>query len=132
MGGAAAAGGGREEVGGSGGPREFYEFVLPPVDIREDPSGPITVVADVPGFGMEDISVRVHGDLLTIRAERRSGGGGGEEARLGRAVSLQRPRRLDKTVRLPARIDGPAAESCTASCAGGVLTVSIPRARSAP
>ena len=132
MGGAAAAGGGREEVGGSGGPREFYEFVLPPVDIREDPSGPITVVADVPGFGMEDISVRVHGDLLTIRAERRSGGGGGEEARRGRAVSLQRPRRLDKTVRLPARIDGPAAESCTASCAGGVLTVSISRARSAP
>lgn len=132
MGGAAAAGGAGEEVGGSGGPREFYEFVLPPVDIREDPSGPITVVADVPGFGMEDISVRVHGDLLTIRAERRSGGGGGEEARRGRAVSLQRPRRLDKTVRLPARIDGPAAESCTASCAGGVLTVSISRARSAP
>lgn len=105
--------------------------MLPPVDIREDPSGPITVVADVPGFGMEDISVRVHGDLLTIRAERRNGGGE-EEARLGRAVSLQRPRRLDKTVRLPARVDGPAAESCTASCAGGVLTVSIPRARGAP
>lgn len=129
--GGAAPGGAREEVAGSGGPREFYEFVLPPVDIHEDPSGPITVVADVPGFGMEDISVRVHGDLLTIRAERRSSGGG-EEARRGRAVSLQRPRRLDKTVRLPARIDGPAAESCTASCAGGVLTVSIPRARSAP
>ena len=132
MGGAAAPGGaGEEGAGGAGGPREFYEFVLPPVDIREDPSGPITVVADVPGFGMEDISVRVHGDLLTIRAERRNGGGE-EEARLGRAVSLQRPRRLDKTVRLPARVDGPAAESCTASCAGGVLTVSIPRARGAP
>lgn len=108
-------------------PREFYEFVLPPVDIHEDQGG-LTVTADVPGFAMEDISVRVSGDLLTIRAERRGGDAG---TKGGRAVSLQRPRRLDKTVRLPARTGGPAAtaggEACTATCAGGVLTVRIPR-----
>ena len=99
--------------------REFYEFVLPPVDIREDAAG-LTVLADVPGFRMEDISVRVRGDLLTIRAE-----GGGGDGGDGRAVSLQRPRRLDKTVRLPvpAREEG----RCTATCADGVLTVRIPR-----
>ena len=100
--------------------------MLPPVDIHEDPSGPVTVVADVPGFGMEDISVRVSGDLLTIRAEKREKVG----ARPGKPVSLQRPRRLDKTVRLPgggwAKADAEAGQ-CTATCSGGVLTVTIPR-----
>ena len=109
-----------------GGSREFYEFVLPPVDIHEDPSGPVTVVADMPGFGMEDISVRVSGDLLTIRAEKRGGSDGG--AGPGRPVSLQRPRRLDKTVRLPGG-GGAEAGPCTATCSGGVLTVTIPRSR---
>lgn len=119
---------GRAAGGAGDTPREFYEFVLPPVDIHEDQGG-LTVTADVPGFAMEDISVRVSGDLLTIRAERRGGdwGAGGN-----RAVSLQRPRRLDKTVRLPARAGRAAAaaadkEACTATCAGGVLTVRIPR-----
>lgn len=109
----------------SGGSREFYEFVLPPVDIHEDPSGPVTVVADVPGFGMEDISVRVSGDLLTIRAEKRGGSDG--EAGPGKPVSLQRPRRLDKTVRLPAGGGTAGAGPCTATCSGGILTVTIPR-----
>ena len=117
-----AAGAGAAGDGADGRTIEFYEFVLPPVDIREDPSG-LTVLADVPGFGMEDISVRVRGDLLTIRAER---GGGGASGR-GRAVSLQRPRRLDKTVRLPHSAAG-AEGRCTAACADGVLTVRIPRA----
>ena len=123
-------GGGAGDAGeaNSGGSREFYEFVLPPVDIHEDPSGPVTVVADVPGFGMEDISVRVSGDLLTIRAEKRGGSDGG--AGPGKPVSLQRPRRLDKTVRLPgggwAKADAEAGQ-CTATCSGGVLTVTIPR-----
>lgn len=119
------AAGGAGEVNG-GGSREFYEFVLPPIDIHEDPSGPVTVVADVPGFGMEDISVRVSGDLLTIRAEKREKIGAGP----GKPVSLQRPRRLDKTVRLPgggwAEADAEAGQ-CTATCSGGVLTVTIPR-----
>lgn len=115
-----ATGGGAAGEGAGGTTIEFYEFVLPPVDIREDPSG-LTVLADVPGFGMEDISVRVRGDLLTIRAEK--GEGGGHEP--GRAVSLQRPRRLDKTVRLPYPAGGEG--RCTATCAGGVLTVRIPR-----
>lgn len=110
---------GGDDTAADGRTREFYEFVLPPVDIREDAAG-LTVLADVPGFRMGDISVRVRGDLLTIRAE-----GGGVDGVDGRAVSLQRPRRLDKTVRLPA----PAVEEgrCTATCADGVLTVRIPR-----
>ena len=101
---------------------EFYEFVLPPVDIRLGPSG-VVVVVDVPGFRKEDISLRVSGDLLTIRAERRRGGGGA-----GKPVLLQRPRRLDKTVRLPVRVAEGSEAARAATCADGVLTVSLSKA----
>ena len=114
--------------------REFYEFVLPPVDISVDASGRAVVVIDVPGFGIDDISVRVEGDLLTVRAERpeEEGAGKGDEpaaaAAAAAAVQLQRPRRLDKTIRLPVRAGAGARESCTARCADGVLTVIVPAA----
>ena len=115
--------------------REFYEFVLPPVDISVDASGRAVVVIDVPGFGIDDISVRVEGDLLTVRAERpeaEGAGKGGEPAAAAAAaaaaVQLQRPRRLDKTIRLPVRAGAGARESCTARCADGVLTVIVPAA----
>ena len=110
--------------------REFYEFVLPPVDISVDASGRAVVVIDVPGFGIDDISVRVEGDLLTVRAERPeaegAGKGGEPAAAAAEAVQLQRPRRLDKTIRLPVRAGAGARESCTARCADGVLTVTVP------
>ena len=114
--------------------REFYEFVLPPVDISVDASGRAVVVIDVPGFGIDDISVRVEGDLLTVRAEKpeaEGAGKGGEPAAAAAAaaaVQLQRPRRLDKTIRLPVRAGAGALESCTARCADGVLTVIVPAA----
>ena len=112
--------------------REFYEFVLPPVDISVDASGRAVVVIDVPGFGIDDISVRVEGDLLTVRAERPeaegAGNGGEPAAAAAAAAQLQRPRRLDKTIRLPVRAGAGARESCTARCADGVLTVIVPTA----
>ena len=128
--------GGRGKGAGGYETREFYEFVLPPVDISVDASGRAVVVIDVPGFGIDDISVRVEGDLLTVRAERpeaEGAGNGGEPATAAAAaaaaaVQLQRPRRLDKTIRLPVRASAGARESCTARCADGVLTVIVPAA----
>ena len=105
--------------------REFYEFVLPPVDVRVGPSG-TTIAIDVPGFKMSDIRLSLSGDLLTIRAEKQ--GEGGPEEGEGEAGSLQRPRRLDKTVRLPAGAASGGAGMCTAGYADGVLTVVIPTA----
>ena len=125
--------GGRGKGAGGYETREFYEFVLPPVDISVDASGRAVVVIDVPGFGIDDISVRVEGDLLTVRAERPEAGGAGKggepaAAAAAAAVQLQRPRRLDKTIRLPVRAGAGARESCTARCADGVLTVIVPAA----
>ena len=47
--------------------REFYEFVLPPVDIYED-GIELVVIVDLPGF-QKDIHVNISKDILTLRAK---------------------------------------------------------------
>lgn len=49
--------------------REFYEFVLPPVDIFEDGTE-LVIIVDLPGFQKKDIHVSISKDILTIRAKR--------------------------------------------------------------
>ena len=46
--------------------REFYEFVLPPVDIYED-GIELVVIVDLPGF--QKIYVNISKDILTLRAK---------------------------------------------------------------
>ena len=98
--------------------KEFYEFVLPPVDIHLEEGG-IRIVIDMPGFAKEDIELNLCGDLLSVRAQR-------EPAGLDTIVTSQRPGRIDKKIRLPiqGRPDEERIES--ARYADGVLTVVIP------
>jgi len=49
--------------------REFYEFVLPPVDIYEEGTE-LVIIVDLPGFQKKDIYVNISKDILTIRAKR--------------------------------------------------------------
>ncbi|MFZ0628230.1 MAG: Hsp20/alpha crystallin family protein, partial [Nitrososphaeraceae archaeon] len=49
--------------------REFYEFVLPPVDIYEDGTE-LVVIVDLPGFQKKDIHVNIAKDILTLREKR--------------------------------------------------------------
>jgi HSP20 family protein len=49
--------------------REFYEFVLPPIDIVED-ANDLVVTIDLPGFAKRDIKLRVTGNILSISAKR--------------------------------------------------------------
>ncbi|RNJ77433.1 MAG: Hsp20/alpha crystallin family protein [Nitrosopumilus sp. H13] len=98
--------------------REFYEFVLPPVDIHLEEGG-VRVIIDMPGFAKEDIELNLCGDVLTVRAQR-------EPADPDTMVTNQRPGRIDKKIRLPmqGRPDEEKIES--ARYADGVLTVTIP------
>ncbi|RNJ79401.1 MAG: Hsp20/alpha crystallin family protein [Nitrosopumilus sp. H8] len=98
--------------------REFYEFVLPPVDIHLEEGG-VRVIIDMPGFAKEDIELNLCGDVLTVRAQR-------EPADPDTMVTNQRPGRIDKKIRLPmqGRPDEEKIES--ARYADGVLTVVIP------
>ncbi|MDE0266240.1 MAG: Hsp20/alpha crystallin family protein [Thaumarchaeota archaeon] len=132
--------------------REFYEFVLPPIDmyVRDDS---LIVAADMPGFEKKDVSVTLRGRMLRIQAckEREAwldirggeGGHGGD----GEIICAQRPSFVDKKMRLPAAAafrprrgggdddDGAPAEgeekedkrqSPTAKYEKGVLTIVIP------
>ena len=49
--------------------REFYEFILPPVDmyLNEDS---LEVIIDIPGFAKKDIELTLCGDILSIKAQK--------------------------------------------------------------
>lgn len=96
--------------------REFYEFVLPPVDMRVT-SDQIQVTVDVPGFVKDQIKINMDGRILTVSAKR--------EKVKGLAYA-QRPNVIEKRIRLPARIRRGEEPECTAALQEGVLTISIP------
>ena len=101
--------------------REFYEFVLPPADILQTDSE-FVVIVDVPGFSREAIDVRLDANILRIRAEKKE-----DEDGADRLISAQRPRMLDKKIRLPADAQDLAESVGSARYDEGVLTVSVPR-----
>ena len=96
--------------------REFYEFVLPPIDIYlEDDQ--LVVVIDLPGFDKKDIKLTLHKNMLSIFAEK-------HESQKENIVCKQRPDMVDKKILLPAHIKEDTISS--AKFAQGVLTVKIP------
>ena len=74
--------------------REFYEFVMPAIDIIEEGSD-LIVTIDLPGFAKNDINLRVIGNVLYITAKR------GHTETLGTVYYRHRPLKIDKRVLLP-------------------------------
>ncbi|NDB46454.1 MAG: Hsp20/alpha crystallin family protein [Nitrososphaeria archaeon] len=96
--------------------REFYEFVLPPVDmILEDNSLAITI--DMPGFEKKDIKLSIHKNILSITAQK-------PESKAEGIIYKQRPNIIDKKILLPVHIEEDAVIS--AKLSQGVLTVKVP------
>ena len=83
--------------------REFYEFVLPPIDmyVRDDS---LIVVADMPGFEKKDVSVTLRGRMLRIQAckEREAWLDIKDDESDSEIICAQRPSFVDKKIRLPA------------------------------
>ena len=50
--------------------REFYEFVLPPIDMHLEDNN-LIVTIDIPGFNKEDIKLSIHRNVLSINAEKK-------------------------------------------------------------
>ncbi|MEX0764964.1 MAG: archaeal heat shock protein Hsp14 [Nitrosopumilaceae archaeon] len=98
--------------------REFYEFILPPVDMQLENDN-LIVTIDMPGFDKKDIKLRIHGNILSINAKR-------ETAHDGTIIWHQRPHVIDKKIRLP--IDVKEGEDAVGSAKylHGVLTLKIP------
>lgn len=100
--------------------REFYEFVLPPVDMHLDKDS-LKVVIDIPGFSKKDIKLVLCGDVLSIKAQKKAREDDDESL-----ISNQRPNILDKKIRLPIEIKQGEEQIDSARYEDGVLTLIIP------
>ena len=98
--------------------REFYEFVLPPVDMIEENDN-LIVKIDIPGFVKKDIKLSIHGNVLSINAKK-------DEGVTGTVIWKQRPDIIDKKIQLPMRIKEGEEQVDSAKYAEGVLTITIP------
>jgi HSP20 family protein len=98
--------------------REFYEFILPPVDmILQNDS--LVVTIDMPGFDKKEIKLRLNGNILSINVTR-------EDEVEGSIIWRQRPRFIDKKVRLPIEVKDDENPAASAKYRDGVLTLTIP------
>lgn len=100
--------------------REFYEFVLPPVDMQIDDNN-LTVTIDMPGFDKKDIKLKIQGNILSVNAKKNN-----TEQQSGTIIWKQRPNIIDKKIRLPIRIKEGEENVQSAKYADGVLTIQIP------
>ena len=103
--------------------REFYEFVLPPVDMYRNENN-LKVVIDIPGFNKEDIKLTLCKDILSIKAQKKVDGKESDAL-----ISNQRPNVIDKKIRLPIDIKQGEEKIETAKYENGVLTLIIHTAK---
>jgi len=100
--------------------REFYEFVLPPIDMYLTDDN-LKIVIDIPGFTKKDIELTLCGDILSIKAEKETKEKGSDSL-----ISNQRPNVIDKKVRLPIDIKQGEEKIESAKYEDGILTLIIP------
>ena len=98
--------------------REFFEFVLPPIDLCEENNN-LIVTIDIPGFDKSDIKVSMNGNVLSVNAEKK-------DDKDGSVIMKQRPRVIDKKMRLPITVKEGEEKVNSAKYADGVLTIEIP------
>ena len=99
--------------------KEFYEFILPPVDMVED-SNDLLVIIDLPGFNKNDITLRINKNVLSIKANKPD-----NEYR-GTVYLKHRPTKIDKIVILPFIVDDDEEITGTANYSDGIITLRIP------
>jgi HSP20 family molecular chaperone IbpA len=100
--------------------REFYEFVLPPVDMYLSDEN-LKVVIDIPGFTKKEIELSLCGNILSINAKKTI-----DEKEQESLISNQRPNVIDKKIRLPMEIKQGEEKIESAKYENGILTLIIP------
>jgi HSP20 family molecular chaperone IbpA len=99
--------------------KEFYEFILPPVDMVED-NNDLLVIIDLPGFNKNDITLRINKNVLSIKANKPD-----NEYR-GTVYLKHRPTKIDKKVILPFLVDEDEEITGTANYSDGIIMLRIP------
>ena len=100
--------------------REFYEFVLPPIDMHLNDEH-LKVIIDIPGFLKKDIELSLSGDILSIKAKKII-----DEKDSKTLISNQRPNMINKKIRLPIEIKEGEEKIESAKYENGVLVLIIP------
>lgn len=100
--------------------REFYEFVLPPIDMHLTDES-LKIIIDIPGFSKKDIDLSLCGDILSIKAEKIM-----DDEDLKTLISNQRPNRINKKIRLPIEVKEGEEKIESAKYENGVLVLIIP------
>jgi HSP20 family protein len=100
--------------------KDKKRVVLPAVDVADE-GGNYRVTAELPGMSEKDIEVTKHGDLLTIKGEKRD-----EKEKKGKGYYLAERHfgSFERTMRLPGTIDE---AKIDAKYTNGVLTVTLPK-----
>jgi HSP20 family protein len=104
--------------------REFYEFVMPAIDMYEDENG-LVVKIDLPGFKRDEIKISIEEDILSIRARKMEP----QDESLGAILYKQRPVQIDKRISLPIPVKEGEKVTGTANYLDGVVTLKIPISR---
>lgn len=102
---------------------DLGEFNAVPVDMRED-GDEYTVVADLPGYAVDDIDLTFADGDLRIDASREEAFEATDEDE-GTYVHRERSESASRTVRIP---DPVVEDEITASYTNGTLTVTLPKA----
>lgn len=100
--------------------REFYEFVLPPIDMHLTDEN-LKVLIDIPGFVKEDIKLTLCGNILSIKAKKIM-----NEEDTKTLISNQRPNLINKKIRLPIEIKEGEEKIESAKYENGVLVLIVP------
>jgi len=103
--------------------REFYEFVLPAIDIFED-GNELVVLIDLPGFSKNDIKLRIVNNVLSINAKREV------EDPMGTVYFKHRPTQISKKVALPLALEDGEEAIGMAKYVDGVVSLRIPMPKS--
>ncbi|HWS19461.1 MAG TPA: archaeal heat shock protein Hsp14 [Nitrososphaera sp.] len=112
--------------------QEFYEFVMPAIDIYED-GHELVIEIELPGLRKDDINIRIiDRNILSIKATRKLTAE--EQEPLSRIYLRQRPLRIDKKILLPISTNEVERVTGAAKYTDGVVTLRIPlpEARTVP
>jgi HSP20 family molecular chaperone IbpA len=102
-----------------GPPIELPDFWIPMIDIYES-STTVSLEIEIPGMNAKDFTIRVDGDLINIKGEKR------RTEPLTEGKYIRRERRyglFDRTLRLPSEVHG---QKTTTIYEHGVLKITLP------
>lgn len=97
-----------------------FDIAMPAVDVSEDAAA-YKITAELPGMAEKDVEVKVSGDLLTIKGEKRQEK---EEKDKNYHMSERSYGMFERSFTIPTGVDR---DKIAAEFAKGVLTLSLPK-----